>query len=283
MAYKEILVVVDNAAGAAQRVAPAAALAAIFGARLTGYFASGYPLTAGYGDMSGMSELVETYMSAQRTEANAAEAAFRQALAGAKLPGAKLAGEWQYHEAEATPSVIAQAVLYDLIVVGQPNPDNALENAFGLRPAEIVLGSGRPVLVVPYAGNFAGLGKRVIVGWNRRREAVRALHDAIPLLERAEAALVVEVDPAPPVLSEPVVSAADIAAALTRRGIRAAAETQTAADMGIDDLLLSRAADFGADLLVMGAYGHSRLREYVLGGVSRGVFRQMTLPVLMAH
>jgi nucleotide-binding universal stress UspA family protein len=112
---------------------------------------------------------------------------------------------------------------------------------------------------------------------------VRALHDAIPLLERAEAALVVEVDPAPPVLSEPVVSAADIAAALTRRGIRAAAETQTAADMGIDDLLLSRAADFGADLLVMGAYGHSRLREFVLGGVSRGVFRQMTLPVLMAH
>jgi nucleotide-binding universal stress UspA family protein len=109
------------------------------------------------------------------------------------------------------------------------------------------------------------------------------LHDAIPLLERAEAALVVEVDPAPPVLSEPVVSAADIAAALTRRGIRATAETQTAADMGIDDLLLSRAADFGADLLVMGAYGHSRLREYVLGGVSRGVFRQMTLPVLMAH
>ena len=134
MAYKEILVVVDNAAGAAQRVAPAAALAAIFGARLTGYFASGYPLTAGYGDMSGMAELVETYMSAQRTEAKAAEAAFRQALAGAKQPGAKLTGDWQYHEAEATPSVIAQAVLYDLIVVGQPNPDNALENAFGLRP-----------------------------------------------------------------------------------------------------------------------------------------------------
>ena len=278
MAYKEILVVIDNAAGAAQRVAPAAALAAAFGARLTGYFASGYPLTAGYGDMSGMAELVETYMSAQRAEANAAKAAFRQALAGAKLTG-----DWQYHEAEATPSVIAQAVLYDLVVVGQPNPDNALENAFGLRPAEIVLGGGRPVLVVPYAGNFAGIGKRVLVGWNRRREAVRALHDAMPLLERAEAALVVEVDPAPPVLSEPVVSAADIAAALTRRGIRATAETQSAADMGVDDLLLSRAADFGADLLVMGAYGHSRLREYVLGGVSRGVFRQMTLPVLMAH
>jgi nucleotide-binding universal stress UspA family protein len=278
MAYKDILVVIDNAPGTAQRVAPAAALAAAFGARLTGYFASGYPLTTGYGDMSGMAELVETYMSAQRTEANAAEAAFRQALTGAKL-----SGDWRYHEAEATPSVIAQAVLYDLVVVGQPNPDNALENAFGLRPAEIVLGSGRPVLVVPYAGNFAGLGKRVIVGWNRRREAVRALHDALPLLERAEAALVVEVDPAPPMLSEPVVSAADIAAALTRRGIRASAETQTAADMGVDDLLLSRAADFGADLLVMGAYGHSRLREYVLGGVSRGVFRQMTLPVLMAH
>jgi nucleotide-binding universal stress UspA family protein len=278
MAYKEILVIFENSASAAQRVAPAAAIAAAFGARLTGFFATGYPISTAYGDLSGAPQLIEAYMEAQRAEAGAAETAFRQALAAAKLTG-----EWVYREAEATGSAVALAALHDLVVIGQPNPDSALGGAFGLSPEEIVLGAGRPVLVVPYAGNFAALGKRVLVAWNRRREAVRALHDAMPLLERAEAVTVIEVDPDEPLLSEPVVSAADLAAALTRRGIRAAGETQTAGDLNVDDLLLSRAADLGADLLVMGAYGHSRLREYVLGGVGRGVFRQMTLPVLMSH
>jgi nucleotide-binding universal stress UspA family protein len=278
MAYKEILVIFENSASAAQRVAPAAAIAAAFGARLTGFFATGYPISTAYGDLSGAPQLIEAYMEAQRAEAGAAETAFRQALAAAKLTG-----EWVYREAEATGSAVALAALHDLVVIGQPNPDSALGGAFGLSPEEIVLAAGRPVLVVPYAGNFAALGKHVLVGWNRRREAVRALYDALPLLERAEAVIVIEVDPDEPLLSEPVVSAADLAAALTRRGIRAAGETQTAGDLNVDDLLLSRAADLGADLLVMGAYGHSRLREYVLGGVSCGVFRQMTLPVLMSH
>lgn len=277
MAYKEILVVFDNAAGAARRVAPAAALAAAFGARLTGLFASGYPISTAYGDLSGWAELVDAYMQAQRGEASAAEAAFRQALGQHKLTG-----DWQYREAEATVSIIAEAALFDLVVIGQPNPDAAIGN-FGLRPEEVVLGAGRPVLVVPYAGDFAALGKTVLVGWNRRREAVRALHDAMPILERAEAVTVIEVDPAETILNEPVVSAETVAEALSRRGIKASAESEASGGLPVDDVLLSRAADLGADLLVMGAYGHSRLREYVLGGVSRGVFRQMTVPVLMAH
>jgi nucleotide-binding universal stress UspA family protein len=277
MAYKETLVVFDNAAGAARRVAPAAALAATFGARLTGFFATGYPISTAYGDLSGWAELVDAYMQAQRAEASAAEAAFRQALGQHKLTG-----EWQYREAEATVSIIAEAALYDLVVIGQPNADAAIGN-FGLRPEEIVLGAGRPVLVVPYAGEFPELGKKVLVGWNRRRESVRSLHDAMPILERAEAVTVIEVDPAETILNEPVVSAETVAQALSRRGIKASAESEASGGLPVDDVLLSRAADLGADLLVMGAYGHSRLREYVLGGVSRGVFRQMTVPVLMAH
>ena len=277
MAYKELLVVFDNAAGAAQRVAPAAALAAQFGARLTGFFATGYPISSAYGDLSGWAELVDAYMQAQRGEASAAEAAFRQALGAHKLTG-----DWQYREAEATLSVIAEAALFDLIVIGQPNAESALGN-FGLHPEEIVLGAGRPVLVVPYAGEFPELGKRVLVAWNRRREAVRALYDAMPILQRAEAVTVIEIDPSETILNEPIVSAETVAKELTRRGIRATAESEPSGGLPVDDVLLSRAADLGADLLVMGAYGHSRLREYVLGGVSRGIFRQMTIPVLMAH
>ena len=181
MAGHDILIVIENASGVAQRLAPAAALATRFGARLTGMFASGYPVMVDYGDVSGAAQLVEAYLEAQR------------------------------------------------------------------------------------------------------REAARALHDAMFLMEGAEAVTVIEADPPAAGVGLPVVDAAAVAAMLSRRGIRATAQTTTAGDIGVENLLLSRAADLSADLLVMGAYGHSRLREFVLGGVSRGVFRQMTLPVLMAH
>ncbi len=278
MAYREILVAVDTAATAAQRVAPAAALAAAFGARLTGFFATGYPISTAYGDLSGWAQLVDAYMEAQRAEASAAEAAFRQELARLKLTG-----DWVFREAESTESVTAAAALFDLVVIGQPNPDAEQGGSFGLRPEELVLGGGRPVLIVPYAGSFAEIGRRVIIGWSRRREAVRAMHDAMPLLERAEAVTVIEVDPPAPVPGESVVLAENIAEGLVRRGIAATAESEASGGLAVDDALLSRAADLGADLLVMGAYGHSRLREYVLGGVSRGIFPQVTIPVLMAH
>lgn len=275
MALREILVVVNSAAEVGRLVAPAAALAAAGGTRLTGLFASGYPVTAAYGDVTGWMELVEAFLEAQRTEATNAEAAFRRELSMRKLQG-----DWIYRESDATDSAVALAALYDLVVMGQPNPDAAPGRALGLRPEDVVLGGGRPVLVVPYAGDFAAFGHRVLVAWNASREAARALHDAMFALERAEHVTVIEVEP---LAGMSRVSAADLADSLSRRGIAASAATETAGDVPIDDLLLSRAADLGADLLVMGAYGHSRMREYVLGGVSRGIFGHMTIPVLMAH
>jgi nucleotide-binding universal stress UspA family protein len=94
---------------------------------------------------------------------------------------------------------------------------------------------------------------------------------------------VIEIDPPAPGIAAPAASAARVAAALSRRGIAAKPESEASGDIGVEDLLLSRASDLGADLLVMGAYGHSRMREFVLGGVSRSIFRHMTVPVLMAH
>ncbi|HVC55800.1 MAG TPA: universal stress protein [Stellaceae bacterium] len=277
MAIRDILVVVGDAATVAQRVMPAAALAAATSARLTGLCASGYPAEDAYGDLSGWMQLVETYLKAQRAAASAAEAAFRQELAPRKL-----AGDWIYREGDPTGTVMALAALYDLVVVGQTNPDGEPGGAPGPRPEGVVLGAGRPVLVVPYAGSFAEIGRHVVVAWNGGREAARALHDAMFVLERAEIVTVLEVEPAT-AFGASRISAADVAAALVRRGIKASSQRETAGDIGVDDLLLSRAADLGADLLVMGAYGHSRLREFVLGGASRGIFQHMTLPVLMAH
>ena len=277
MATREILVAIDTAATVAQRLAPAAALAALEGGRLTGVFASGNPIENAYGDLSGWMQVVEAFLESQRAAASAAEAAFRQELAQRQLTG-----DWLYRESDATDTVIALAPLYDLLVVGQPNPDAEPTGARVLQPDAVVLGCGRPVLVVPYAGSFAEIGRRVLVGWNGSREATRALHDAMFVLRQAAAVTIIEVA----ATAEPDamrVPAADLAAALGRRGIRASAETAPAGDISIEDLLLSRAADLGADLLVMGAYGHSRLREYVLGGPSRGIFQHMTVPVLMAH
>lgn len=279
METRDILVVIENTAVVPQRMLPAAALAARFGARLTGFYASGYPIMASYGDVSGWAQLVDAYLDAQRQEAARAGAAFRAALTRDKLQG-----EWIFREADETSSVIAEAALYDLVVVGQPNPDAGLTGALGLRPEEIVLGCGRPVLVVPYAGEFPDLGRHALVAWNGSREAARALHDSMFFLAGAESVTIIEIDPPAPGIAAPAASAAQVAAALSRRGIAAKPETETTGgDIGVEDLLLSRASDLGADLLVMGAYGHSRLREFVLGGVSRGIFHHMTLPVLMAH
>jgi nucleotide-binding universal stress UspA family protein len=282
MAVRDILIVIDNPANVGQLLAPAAALAGGSGARLTGLYSGGYPVESAYGDASGWMQLVEAYLEAQRTEAAAAEAAFRGGLAAKQL-----AGDWIYRESDPTDNAIALAALYDLVVLGQPDPEAESAGARGLRPEAIVLGAGRPVLMVPYAGSFAEIGRRVLVAWNGTREAARALHDAMFVLERADSVTVIEVEPSSKSTGEPAdtgrLSAGDVAAALGRRGIAARAETETAGDIGVDDLLLSRAADLAADLLVMGAYGHSRLREFVLGGVSRGIFRHMTLPVLLAH
>jgi len=277
MSCQDILVVIDTPAAVAPRLAVAAILARRFGARVDGLYATGYPLTAAYGDIAGSMQLVESFMNAQRDEAAKAEAAFNVELARLQLTG-----EWLFREADATQSVIALGRLHDLVVIGQPDPD-ADGGVLGLRPEEIVLATGRPVLVVPYAGNFAELGRRVLFAWNGTREAARALHDAMFVLEKAEAVTVIEVDAADTDAGLPDLTAADVAAALKRRGIAATAESAVSDAVPVADILLSRAADLGVDLIVMGAWGHSRLREFVLGGVSRGFFREMTLPVLMAH
>jgi nucleotide-binding universal stress UspA family protein len=275
---REILIAVDTARSVVRLVSAAAALAGDGPNRITGMFVSGFPIFAGSGDIAGWTPLVEAYLDAQRTEASAAEAAFRR-----ELSSRRLAGDWIFREAEPGDNAIALAACHDFVVVGQRDPDTEPSGAIGLQPEALVLGAGRPVLIVPYADSFPQIGRNVLVAWNGSREAARALHDAMFVLQRADVVTVIEIGPPPPAVGTARVSASDVAAALGRRGVAATAEAETGGDIAVDDLLLSRAADRAADLLVMGGWGHSRLREYVLGGVSRGIFRHMTLPVLMSH
>jgi nucleotide-binding universal stress UspA family protein len=274
MSLQDVLVVVDDAASAPRRMGLLAALARRTACRATGLFATGLP-NAAYADLSGWVQLMDAYLTARRDQAAKAEGVFRAELARLKLDG-----DWLLREADLTACIVAQARLHDLVVLGQPDPSAVTAAA---RPEEVVLSAGRPVLMVPYAGELIEFGRNVLVAWSGTRESARALHDAMFLIEGAEKVTVIEVDRAEPGGGTPDLTAADVVAALARRGIAGTAQVTVSDGTPVADIILSAAADLAADLLVMGAWGHSRLREFVLGGVSRGILQEMTVPVLMSH
>jgi nucleotide-binding universal stress UspA family protein len=143
--------------------------------------------------------------------------------------------------------------------------------------------SGRPVLVVPYAGTFKCVGGRVLVAWDGRREANRALHDALPLISVAEVVTVMHVGEQQADLGRDRPWLEPIVRHLARHGIEAEPEGNPRGGISISDVLLSRAADLSADMIVAGAYHHSPPRENLLGGVSRDLLDHVTVPVLMSH
>ncbi len=193
-----------------------------------------------------------------------------------------------WREDDAGAGAVADRVLeyaraVDLVAVSQDDPD--WPGSGHLDVAErLIMESGRPVLVVPNAGTFESVGRRVLVTWNARREAARAVFDALPILRRASEVRVVWVNPQSEREKALDIPAADICDALARHGVACQATEQVAPrGTGVGDTLAACARDFGADLMVMGCYGHTRLRELVFGGASRHALSHMTLPVLMSH
>jgi nucleotide-binding universal stress UspA family protein len=168
---------------------------------------------------------------------------------------------------------------FDLAIVGQAEPDKgAVEN---LIAESALFESGRPVIVVPYIQKAPLKLERVMVCWDGSRPAARAIADAMPLLERAGQVEVVIVTNEPGKKDE--IPGADMGQHLARHGLKVDINRIVDGDIDVADALLSHAADSSADFIVMGGYGHSRLREFVLGGVTRAILRSMTAPVLMSH
>lgn len=195
----------------------------------------------------------------------------------ALLSRLELQGEWHTAEGLVVPCVTEMAGAADLVVLGQPDPDRLLVELNA--PEDVILACGRPVLVVPYVGDFATVGDRVLVGWNGTREATRAVHDAIPLMSTSTAVTVLSVDPP----LDDVTDSEALVQHLIHHGLPAVAELSDKRDRTVADAVRSRAAELGCDLIIMGAYGHSRLREMLLGGMTHDMLQVMTLPVLMAH
>jgi len=190
---------------------------------------------------------------------------------------AGIAGEWHVFAAGEGVGIIELAKTVDLTILGQVS-----HGSEPIRPEELAIGAGRPILTVPYIGSET-VGRHALLAWDGSREAVRALNDALPLLEKANGVTVMFVGAQETSLDEHRPSIERAVLHLQRHGISARAEQTVRGDLRIADVLLSRAADLGADLIVAGAYHHSQLRESILGGVSRLLLDHMTVPVLMSH
>jgi nucleotide-binding universal stress UspA family protein len=168
---------------------------------------------------------------------------------------------------------------FDLSIVGQAEPESSAVEEIIAESA--LFESGRPVIIVPYIQKAPLKLDNVMLCWDGSRAAARAIADAMPLLERAGRVEVVIVTNERGKKDE--IEGADMGAHLARHGLTVEVNRTALGDIDVADVILSHAADAGSDFIVMGGYGHSRLREFVLGGVTRSIFRSMTVPVLMSH
>jgi nucleotide-binding universal stress UspA family protein len=169
----------------------------------------------------------------------------------------------------------------DLVVIARPESAGQTAGPPGLAES-LVLSSGRPIILFPPGSTLARV-HRILVAWNATRESIRAVADALPLLVKAKAVEVLVADHERNRAGHGQEPGADIARHLARHGAQVEVRRLSSGGKDVGRLLLSEAAAFGADLLVMGAYGHSQLREWMFGGVTRTVLYEAGLPVLMSR
>jgi len=278
MAYKTILVHCDAAKNVAHRLGVAAELAQAHGAHLVGFharppfetpvfFDGGFP----------MDDFFKSYEASVKADMSTASAAFEKATKGRHL-----STEWRVVDGFPDSELAVQARYADLLVLGQTDPESALPTPTDL-PEAVALSSGRPVLVVPHIGVTQAPGKTVLLCWNASRESARAATDALPFLKAAAKVIVLVIDAKSSPTGHGAEPGADAATWLARHGVKVTVQRDVAADSDVGATILSRAADLNADMIVMGLYGHSRVREMVLGGASRTLLGSMTVPVFMAH
>ena len=278
MSYRNLLLHLDSTPACRQRVNATLDLAERFEAHVTGLVtpAMVMPYAFNSGPSAALIEQSQALIDAQtRQTVTAFEAAAQQYRS--------VAIESRIASADASAAIALSARYADLVVIGQSNPEQEADEGARVAPGEVLLGCARPVLLIPYIGAPAGFGKTVLIAWNGSRESCRAVADAMPLLKQAQRVIVMAANPQISDAAHGDLPGADLAAYLARHDVKAEAHADPGAEVDIGQELLSRAADLGVDLLVMGAYGHSRAREWVFGGVTRTILQSMTMPVLMSH
>jgi nucleotide-binding universal stress UspA family protein len=279
MGIKNLLVVADSSDASESRIELAAYLAAEHGAHLVGL----YVLPLLEPDPARPDPLIDKLVMAYiREDQELARAARLSFDAASDRHGIK--GEWRTAGGFASEEAAIHARYADLTIVGQIDPGIRHAVIPPLVPEEVAFAAGRPILVTPFSWKPNRIGRRVLVAWNARREAARTVSDALPILCKAEWVTVLVVNPEKWAISphgeEP---GAEIALYLARHGVKVQAEVANSEEASVCEVVRARAHEGRADLIVIGAYGHSRTRELILGGVTRDMLRDMTIPVFMSH
>lgn len=280
MAYRTIVVYFTSSSRSDALIESAVGVARKFDAHLTGlyvvpsvevYVAAEVPVTADIMDLQ-RRHFVE--------EAAVIQSAFESAT-----DGETFSAEWRL--ADATGSTVPATVMEharcaDMVIVSQ---DQGLEE-YGARhkvAEEVMFASGRPVLFIPTAGSYPVIGDHVTVAWNDSRESARACFDALPFLQSARDVGILCVNAKDTSMADASLPGSELATALARHDVRCEISQSVADEISVGDEILSRIADRGSDMLVIGGFGHSRVRELVFGGVTRQILAHMTEPVLMTH
>ncbi|MEN7531389.1 MULTISPECIES: universal stress protein [unclassified Cupriavidus] len=279
MNYATILVHLDGSRQLHQRLHLATQIALAHSAKLIGLFAAGRPDPNAIQGVLNGDRYVASFNRWQDQARRGAKLAFEGATAGVDI-------RTQWREVDwGTPSaVVVETRMADLTILGQADPADPLTMTDGHFVDQMIMRSGRPAMIVPHTGAFPSVGRRVLIAWNGGAESARAIHDALPILRSAASVEITEYVN-PDQMTDPWASPGRYAQTwLQDHGVQARLREATI-DHGDEtgELLLSHAADLDADLLVMGAYGHSRMRELMLGGVTAALLRSMTVPVLMSH
>ncbi len=221
---------------------------------------------------------IQPYLSTLRERIEASLEQFRLSVHG--LDASQV--ETRLIDDEAMGGLSLQARYADLVILGQFDPDDRAQTGQSYLPEYVAMNSGCPVLLVPYSNMASNIGERVLIAWNGSPEAKRAVYFSMPVLQRAKAVEIVSFTTYGQVEAIGTHPASDLASYLASHGI-AAKVLQEEASADVGDALLSIAENFSSDLLVMGCYGNSRMREMLLGGATRKIFQSTTVPILLSH
>lgn len=275
--YKTILAHFDSTERAAVRLRIAAMLADDFDAHLEVIYSIVSPLYSEPFVADGGAFVAQELLRFQEKKDQQAREAFDALAASIGRPV-----EWRTEAGDPATVVAEHGRCADLLVLGQYDQDQAND----VTPdfvGRVILGAGRPVLVIPFAGEFPTVGKRIMIAWNGSRESARAVGSAMPLLKHATDVQITTFNTKPTEAGQGDAPGADVAIYLARHGVKAVVSGTVSKEAEIGTQILSRAEDFNSDLIVMGGYGHSRAFEFVMGGATRTILGAMTVPVLFAH
>ena len=280
MTLKNILVHIDSTDRCKERLRVAGELALSQDGNVTGLYVTPEPFYPVYAEAAYFpDDLMENFEKEEQENCKVAEKAFRE-FADAQ----GIRNEWHSEQGRLSDVVSKHSRYADLTILGKGDIDDPKHFPDPFLAGDVVMQSGRPVLIIPNAGHFSGFGKRILVCWNGSREAVRAVNDAMPFLKNADKVTVFVVNPDKPASGDHGdIPGSDLTHFLARHGIKAEAASVTTDMSDVGEVILSRAFDVDADMIVAGAYGHSRTREWILGGVTKTLIHETAVPAFISH